>query len=463
MTGPSAIGSLNGTPSSINVAPACDSAMSSRSVVARSGSPAVMNGMRPFFPCCFKAAKTSAMRPKLLRLQNFAHGIYVLVTTSGKVHDYHLIALHLARRFQRVRNCVCGLERRNDSLKPRQQLKRLKGFAIRNRHILDAAGIVQKRMLRANRRIIKTSGDGMSRSYLAVVVLQDVAHRSLQHSGAPAAARVEARRVLAQLVSRAAGFDADHLDGSVAEKWMKQTNRVGAAADTRDQRIRQTTFAFQNLRTRFTSDHTVKIAHHERVRMWTKRAAEQVVGIGNIRDPIAQRFVDRILQCARTGIHFAHFSTEQLHAKDVQLLASHVFGAHVDHAIETEERADSRSRNAVLARAGFRDDALLVHATRQQHLADRVVDFVRAGVKQIFAFQVDGCAAAVISQTRRVKERRRTTGEVLQKILELRLKRLIISAREVSRSQLFERSHQGLGHEPAAVLAPVTEGVWLCD
>src|ERR1043166_7217789 len=130
MTGPSAIGSLNGMPSSISVAPACDKATRSCSVVARSGSPAVMNGMRPFCPCCFNSAKTSAMRPKLLRLQNFAHGIYVFISTSRKVHDYHLIALHLARYFQRVRHCVCRLERGNDSFESRQKLKRVKRFAV---------------------------------------------------------------------------------------------------------------------------------------------------------------------------------------------------------------------------------------------------------------------------------------------------------------------------------------------
>src|ERR1051326_4875189 len=159
MTGPSAIGSLNGTPSSISVAPAFDNAISSCSVVARSGSPAVINGMRPFFPCCFKLAKTSAMRPKLLRLQNFAYGIYVLVSASGKVHDYYLIALHLARDFHRVRHGVRRLECGNDSFEPRQKLKRLQRFAVSNRHILDSTCIVQKRMLRTNRRIIKTSGD----------------------------------------------------------------------------------------------------------------------------------------------------------------------------------------------------------------------------------------------------------------------------------------------------------------
>src|ERR1041385_7869471 len=142
MTGPSAIGSLNGTPSSISVAPVRDNSISSCSVVARSGSPAVMYGMRPFFPCCLRFVKTSAMRPKRLRLQSFAHGIYVLVSTSGKVHDDHLITSQRARDFQRVPHRMCRLERGNDPFKPRQQLKRLQRFVVRNRNVLHSTGIV---------------------------------------------------------------------------------------------------------------------------------------------------------------------------------------------------------------------------------------------------------------------------------------------------------------------------------
>src|ERR1043165_3010851 len=119
----------------------------------------------------------------------------------------------------------------------------------------------------------------MSRSYLAVVILQNVAHRSLQDSRTSAAARVEARRVLAQLISRAAGFDADHFDCSVSKEWLKHPHRARPTTDTRNQRIRQTTFAFQNLRARFPSDHALKVARHHRIRMWPKRAAEQVVSI----------------------------------------------------------------------------------------------------------------------------------------------------------------------------------------
>src|ERR1043166_6066710 len=104
----------------------------------------------------------------------------------------------------------------------------------------------------------------MGRSYLAVVILQNVAHRSLQDSRTSAAARVEARRGLAQLISRAAGLAAHHFDCGVSKEWMKQPDRVRTTTDTRNQRIRQTTFAFQNLRARFTSDHALKVAHHHR-------------------------------------------------------------------------------------------------------------------------------------------------------------------------------------------------------
>ena len=50
----------------------------------------------------------------------------------------------------------------------------------------------------------------------------------------------------------------------------------------------------------------------------------------------------------------------------------------------------------MLARAGFRDDALLAHALRQQALAQRVVDLVGAGVQQVFTLQVNLRAAELL-------------------------------------------------------------------
>ena len=48
---------------------------------------------------------------------------------------------------------------------------------------------------------------------------------------------------------------------------------------------------------------------------------------------------------------------EQLHAPHVERLALDVDRAHVDDAAEPEQRGRGRGRDAVLTRAGLRDDA----------------------------------------------------------------------------------------------------------
>ena len=78
---------------------------------------------------------------------------------------------------------------------------------------------------------------------------------------------------------------------------------------------------------------------------------------------------------------------EHAHAEDVQRLARHVFGAHVDDALEAEQRARRGRRHAVLSGAGLGDDAALAHPLREQRLAERVVDLVRAGVREVLALE----------------------------------------------------------------------------
>ena len=61
-------------------------------------------------------------------------------------------------------------------------------------------------------------------------------------------------------------------------------------------------------------------------------------------------------------------------------------------------RGDGGGGDAVLARSGFRDDARLAHLCGEKALANGVVDFVRAGVEQVFALEVDARAAEVLRQ-----------------------------------------------------------------
>jgi hypothetical protein len=68
----------------------------------------------------------------------------------------------------------------------------------------------------------------------------------------------------------------------------------------------------------------------------------------------------------------------------------------------------------VLARARLRHDAPLAHALRQERLPQRVVDLVRAGVRQVFALQVDARPAQVPRSAARRSDRSRTPAGALQ-------------------------------------------------
>ena len=113
----------------------------------------------------------------------------------------------------------------------------------------------------------------------------------------------------------------------------------------------------------------------------------------DVGDPVAHGFVDGFLERFAAGFDADDFGAEHSHAGDVERLARHVFGAHVDDAFEAEMRGDGGGGDAVLAGAGFGDDAGLAHFDGEQALADGVVDFVRAGVEEIFALEVDARAA----------------------------------------------------------------------
>jgi hypothetical protein len=113
----------------------------------------------------------------------------------------------------------------------------------------------------------------------------------------------------------------------------------------------------------------------------------------------------------------------------------------------------------MLARARFGDDARLAHFHRQQPLANGIVDFVRPGMQQVFALQVNPRAAKFLRKTRSELQRRRPPGEILQQTLKLRLEGCIRFRKLVSALQLEERYHECFRHVTAAVGAKAS---WRC-
>ena len=160
-------------------------------------------------------------------------------------------------------------------------------------------------------------------------------------------------------------------------------------------------------------------------RLWTQQfpetedAAQQIMRSADVCDPVAHRFVDGIFERRRARGHTAYFGAQQAHAINVQLLPPHVGFAHVDDAFHAEESANRGRGDAVLPGAGLRHNPALAHAPRQQTLAQAVIDLVRAGVQQVFAFQINLCTAKLLAKASRVIQRCGTTRIICQQVIQL--------------------------------------------
>ena len=130
--------------------------------------------------------------------------------------------------------------------------------------------------------------------------------------------------------------------------------------------------------------------------MRPRHRADNVVSVLDVSHPIAHGFVECVFERFGTAFHRHHGGTQELHAIDVLRLTLHVLRAHIDHAFHAVARSDGGGGHTVLACAGFGDHARLTHALGEHGLADHVIDFVRTGVIQILALQIDLCAAEVL-------------------------------------------------------------------
>ena len=343
-----------------------------------------------------------------------------------------------------------GFQRRDDALGPRAELERRQRLLVGGGDVFDAADVVQPGMFRPDAGIVEAGADAVRLDDLAVVVLQQVGAVAVQHAG-PAAG--QAGGVLAGLDAVAAGLDADQPHGRVVQERMEQAHGVRAAADAGDRRVGQPALGFLQLLLGFLADHRLEVAHHHRIRMRAGDGADEVVGVVDVGDPVAHRLVHRVLQRAGAGGHRLHLGAEQLHAEDVGGLALDVGGAHVDGAGQAEQRAHRGGGDAVLAGAGFGDDAGLAHAAGQQDLAHAVVGLVAAGVVQLIALEVDLRAAEVLGQPFGEPQRAGAADVVLQVVLQVGVEGGVGLGRVVGALDLQDQRHQRLGDEAAAEFA----------
>src|SRR5574337_920740 len=187
--------------------------------------------------------------------------------------------------------------------------------------------------------------------------------------------------------------------------------------------------------------------------------AEDIVGRLDIRDPVAHRLVDRVLQRPAPRLDRGNLCAEQAHPNNVQGLPPHVLGSHEDLASQTKSGGHCGGRYSVLAGPRFGDDPSLAHATGEENLAKSIINLVRTRVAEILTFEVNASPSQMFRQPTREIEGRRASHIMPEKLLHLRFKARISLRIEIDLLQLRERHHQGLRNKLPSVPAEMSASI----
>ena len=274
----------------------------------------------------------------------------------------------------------------------------------------------------------------------------------MQHAGL---AGTQGGRMVSGLDTLTCCLDAIDRDRFVVEERMEEPDGIRAAADTGDQRIRQAACHIEHLLARFTADYGLEVTHHGRVWMRAGDGADDIESVVDVRDPVAHRFVECILECPGTRANGNDFRTKQLHAVDIGLLACDIDLTHVDDALEPEARGDSGRGYAMLACTCLCNDARLAHALGKQGLANGVVDLVCAGMIEVLSLEKDLRAAKFTAPAFCMVDRGWTPDIVLQVRIQFCLEFGILHVFLVGKTQFMQRLHESFGNENAAIGAKV--------
>ena len=246
--------------------------------------------------------------------------------------------------------------------------------------------------------------------HLAVAVLQEHRLVALGHAGRGVGA-AEPDGVPAAGDAFAAGLHPDQVH-RIAHESLKDAHGVGTAADAGVDPGRQFAVLLDDLPCRLLADDRLEPADHFGKGGGAAGRAEDVVGVVEIGDPVAEGLVDRVLQGAGAVLDRHHGGPHLLHPEDVRALPSDIHLAHVNRAGETEFGGHGGGGHAVLAGAGLGDHPFLAHSLHQQALAHDVIGLVGAGMVEVLALDVDLRPAEMAGEVCGVGQRGRPAGVI---------------------------------------------------
>ena len=204
--------------------------------------------------------------------------------------------------------------------------------------------------------VIQACGDGVRVKGLAFRgFFQQIALGSLEHAQFTGTWR-ESNGMATGFGPVTAGLVTVQVHSFVIEEGVHDADGVGAAADACADSIGMVdAIPILQLLFRFLSDDLLEVAHHGWERMRSCDRAEQIMGVFDVGDPVAQRLVDGVLEDAITQGDFDDLRAKHAHAGNVQRLTAGIDLSHVDAALESQHGTDRGSGHTMLACTGFGD------------------------------------------------------------------------------------------------------------
>ena len=267
------------------------------------------------------------------------------------------------------------------------------------------------------------------------------------------AAAAERLGIVAVRIAAAAALDAELLHVGIVAEIIDRTDGVAPAADAGNEVVGFRVEFLLCLCADLLTDDLLEIAHHHRIGMRTNGGANDIVGIRDVRRPVADSLTRRILQRSRTARYGDDRRAEQTHTEHVELLTLYVQRPHEDAAFHPKECRHRRRRDTVLSCTRLCDDALLAHAVCEECLSERIVDLMRPRMEKILALEIDVRLAVVLRQPLGKVKIRRTPCILLEIAAVLRLKRRIVTVFQICLLQLIQCRHHDLGHILPAIVA----------
>ena len=154
------------------------------------------------------------------------------------------------------------------------------------------------------------------------------------------------------------------------------------------------------------------------------------------------------------------FCTEHAHAFDVDALAFDVERAHKDDALHAHQGTSRGGGHTVLAGAGLGHDASLAHVAGDENLPEGIVDFMRTGVVEVFALEVE-FAPIFFAQAAGVIQRTGATDVIAQQGVKLSLECGTFDDVAVLRLQFLQYGMELFGNIGAAKRAVKTILIYL--